>query len=532
MQRINLIYPECRRFTSNMSTHRIPGLAITHAGLPILGEILRLKGYDVKIFDESIAPVSLDTLADADLVGISINALMANQGYRLADEMRERGVPVAIGGVHASLLPEEAVHHADYLIRNEGEKTFPALLEALGENSPLGGIPGLSYHVNGKVKNNRKRPYMANLDANPFPNWDLIEGYYDPLVSPLSSMIYFTQASRGCPAACNFCSITRAFGQKYRHRSAENVVDEILANRRPGQDILFFHDDNFVGDKDYAKELLEEMIRRDAVPAAGWHSQMRADVAEDPELLDLIKRTNCIAATFGFESVNPRTLEYMKKGQTVEDIKKCIEAMHALDVFVIGFFVLGSDEDDTGTIHETLDFAKTSGVDFAGFMPLTPFPGTPLYKELDDQGRIFCKNWDLYDVEHVVFYPERMTPYELYSETLKCYRKFYTPALNTRRIRKLLRRPDRTTAHEFFFMTWPLFKRYYYQKELLANRDYIRAIKRLPKNGDRVPEDDEKLNETLDFPATRKTLALHDHLTQRNIRKFWKLGVDTLRGRG
>lgn len=475
MQKINLIYPDSRRFTSNFSTHKFPALATAHAGLPILGAILKKKGYQVSIYDEKIIPPPPHVLYDCDLLGISIQTITSRQGYRIADEARKRGVPVVIGGVHATLNPDEAIGHADFLVRNEGEETLPELVQQMEGRRNYEQVLGLSFRDGKKKTHNPARPLLKNLDKVPLPDWRLIAGWENPLLTPINYLIYFTQVSRGCPFLCNFCSITKTFGHEYRSRSPEHVVEELKERPMKTQNVLFFLDDSIAADKDYLKTLLELMVRKKCVPEVGWHSQMRADVCGDKELLKLMKKTNCLAATFGFESINPETLRFMQKGQSVETIKRCIKAMHDHDIFVIGFFVFGSDHDTVDTIRQTVQFAKDEGVDFSGFMPLTPFPGTPFYEEMESQGRIFSYDWELYDVEHVVYYPARMTPYELYTETLRGYKDFYTPIFNPRRYMKIIRRAPTLFGFLMGF-AWPYLKRYSYRKEQVANRDYLQAL--------------------------------------------------------
>lgn len=478
VRKIHLIYPDTRRFTSNLSTHRFPGLATAHAGLPLLAEILWRKGYEVRVFDEKICPPRPDLLYDCDLLGISIQTITAFQGQRIAGEAKRRRVPVVFGGVHATLNPDEALEHGDFVVRNEGEETLPELIEALEQGTELAAIQGLSFRLGGQKIHNPPRPLLRNLNGLPWVNMRWIEGFQQPFLTPVNFLMYFTQATRGCPFDCNFCSIVRTFGQGMRMRSPDDVAEEIKAQMLPSQQILFFHDDSLAGDKAYLKELLSTMIRKKAVPPAGWHSQMRADVVRDKELVRLMRDSKCLAATFGFESINPETLKYMRKGQTPDLIRRCIKTMHENDIFVIGFFVFGSDHDRVQTIRQTLRFAVEEGVDFAGFMPLTPFPGTPFHLQMAREGRIFSDDWELYDVEHVVYWPKQMTPLQLYLETLRCYREFYTPILRRQRTLKIARRVP-ILFGALMNLLWPMLKRINYQRELLANRDYIRALQRL-----------------------------------------------------
>lgn len=514
IRKIHLIYPDTRRFTSNLSTHRFPGLATAHAGLPILAEILHRKGYAVRVFDEKICPPPPEMLYDCDLLGVSIQTITAFQGYRIADQARKQGLPVVLGGVHATLNPDEAIRHADFVVRNEGEETLPELITALEQGNGFEKIQGLSFWSKQQVIHNPARPLRQKLDGLPWVDMRWIEGFQHPLITPLNRLIYFTQATRGCPFDCNFCSIVRTFGRGMRVRSPEDVVEEIKTRMLPSQGILFFHDDSLAGDREYLKALLATMLRKKAVPSIGWHSQMRADVIRDRELIRLMRQTKCLAATFGFESINPKTLKYMRKGQTPDLIQKCIKTMHNNNIFVIGFFVFGSDHDDVRTIRRTLLFAIEENVDFAGFMPLTPFPGTPFYQEMEKAGRIFSKDWELYDVEHVVYWPKKMTPLQLYLETLDCYRKFYTPLLRRKRMLKILARIP-TPEGALVGLMWPLLKRINYRRELLANRDYVHSLKLLQKGKIKT------------FPRlSDKNLSQQDFFSGRFLRRPWRTAAE------
>lgn len=520
--KVNLIYPECRRVTSNLSTNTFHFLATAHSGLPILGEILQQHGYEVKIFAENIFSPSEEELFDCDVLGISIQTISAFSGYEISQKAKEKGITTILGGVHATLNPEEAINYADFVIRGEAEESLPQLLKNLNKPQQLKKIKGLSYWHNGKKIHNAPAPLLKNLDLVPNPNWKLIEGWEDIFYTPINNLIYFTQATRGCPFDCNFCSVTKSFGQSLRHRSVETIIEELKYKRKKTQEVIFFVDDSIGANKNFLKELLETMLKKNCVPQVGWHSQMRQDVAKDKELVKLMQKTNCLMATFGFESINPKTLQYMKKSQTVEDIKHCIKTMHSIDVFITGFFVFGSDEDTVSTIQETVDFAMKEEIDFAGFMPMTPYPGTPFFKEMEKEKRIFTKDWELYDVEHVVYFPKKMTPYELYTETLKCYKTFYTPMIKFYRYKKFLKKLEilnPLTPFYFLILTgWPVMKRWHYEKELLANKDYLKALYEISYNKKNFK----------DFPILSKNnLWWHDFLTARNLKKSYHQIVET-----
>lgn len=470
-----LIYPRSSRYSGFLSTHRMPGMATTHAGLPILAAILERHGVRSRIYDEQITPVSDELLDAADLVGISIQTSWAPRGYGLARKAKKLGIPVVLGGVHATLNPDEAIQHADYVVRGEGEKTFPELVQALNAGTDLADIPGLSYWKDGKPVHNAARAQLstAELDQVPWPELDRIEGFMDPLRHPVNEHVYFTMLTRGCDQACTYCSIIRVFGGALRRRSVANVIEELGTRFDPKRQHLFFMDDSLAVDTDYLKEVLESILREGLRPRHGWHSQLRVEVANDPELLRLMKETNCLFVTCGFESINPRSLKALGKGQSPEDVVRAVRRLRDHGIIVNGFFMFGTDHDGPGAMAETVAFARRSGCMLAGFMPLTPFPGTPVFKQLEREGRIFTKDWELYDVQHVVFDPKQMSAMELYWKTLACYPAFYGLDYWTRHLPQIA---GKSPAVVGIGAVWPLVKGVCWSREVLANVDYMRAL--------------------------------------------------------
>ncbi|MBI5547448.1 MAG: B12-binding domain-containing radical SAM protein [Deltaproteobacteria bacterium] len=478
-----LLYPESRRPSGNLSTHRLPGLVMAHSGLTILAQVLRAGGRTVRVIDEKITPFCPEMLEGIDLVGISVQTTWAPRAYQIAQEVRKHGIPVVLGGVHVTLSPDEAVRHADFLVCGEGERTLPELIAALEAGRGFETVLGLSYWSDGAPCHNPPRPLLsdAELDEVPWPRLDLIEGMND-LRRPLNRFIYFTMATRGCDQACSYCSVTRAFGRSLRHRSVRSVIEELGARFDPKRQFLFFMDDSLAVDRDYLKALLEAMLRERLVPRHGWHSQLRADATDDPELLELMRRTNCVFVTCGFESVNDRTLRALAKGQSRKEIERAIVRLRAQGILVNGFFMFGTDHDERESLLQTVRFARDAGCFQAGFMPLTPFPGTPVFRDLEAEGRIFTNDWELYDVQHVVFHPKRMKPWELYLGTLGCYSAFYTPDHLARNALGVLRR--RLPLLDLAIgATWPFLKQYGVARELAANVDYLRMLRRVGAGG-------------------------------------------------
>ena len=388
-------------------------------GLPILGTILKQNGYDVTIFTPRSGPVDPLELAQGDLVGISITTSTAPHGYELADRIRRLSekigtrVPIVFGGVHATFMPEEALRHGDFVLRKEAEESFPKLLAALAGECPLPDVPGLSYREDRSIRHNQEGPPIWDLDGLPIPDLSLIRGY-KPKVSPVLT-------SRGCPHNCTFCCVTRMMGRHYRFAGTEHVLSEL--RQLPTRNV-FFYDDNFAADRRRTKELLHAMIGEKL--GLEWGAQVRPDLADDEELLVLMREAGCNTLYIGFESANQKTLEELNKNLSIEGVKRNIGAMKKHGFHIHGMFIFGADSDRHETIRGTVRFARRTGIDTVQFMLLTPLPGTPLYASLQSAGRLLTDDWSLYDGANVVFKPAGMTAYELQKLTRWALRKFYS----------------------------------------------------------------------------------------------------------
>ncbi len=386
-------------------------------GLPILGTQLRNAGFDVSLYAGSVEKLRWKEILKADLVGLSIISVTSSDSYRVAGYIRSNGIPVVIGGIHASLRYEEALRYADYVVRGEADFTFPALMSCLVNGEEPVDVPGVSYWKNDQMVHNPGLEQWVDVDELPIPDLDLfVQG--SPL-RPLQAIPVAT--SRGCPFNCTFCCVTQMFGRQYRYRSVELVLEEL--SRYRGKPI-FFCDDNFAAKPSHTKEMLQGLLDRN-IKLNGWGAQFRVESARDDELLDLVRRTGGNIAYVGLESINPETLESYQKKQTVEDIKECIRRFHDYRIRVHGMFVLGSDSDTPETIRETAEFALETRIDSVQFMVLTPLPGTVLYQQMEEEGRILTRDWELYDGMHVVFQPARMSPQELQQGMYQAYRHFY-----------------------------------------------------------------------------------------------------------
>ena len=487
--KVVLVYPAMRRYSGYLSAQRVPGQVCTHAGLSILKRVLERDGYEALAYDEQITPFGADLVDGADLVGVSIQTCNAVQGYRIADSVRRLGIPVVLGGAHATLNPDEALEHADYVVRGEGEVTLSELCRALrspNRDAELRQIQGLSFCQHGVATSNPSRPLMttAELDRIPWPEVGSIEGA-SSLRYPLNRSIYFTMATRGCDQACNYCSITKVFGQTLRHRSIGSMIEELGARWDPERQFLFFMDDSLATGRTFLKELLSALLENRLVPKLGWHSQMRIDVADDPELVELMGRTNCTFVSCGFESPRDRALRSLSKGQCVADIERGVARLRERGILVNGFFVTGTDQDRPEDVAETVRFAHRIGCTLAGFMPLTPYPGTPMWKKLEREGRIFTRDWELYDMQHVVIRPANMSPLELYLRTLACYPAFYAGQSPWKQLRRLLPHWPAPVLGALA-LAWPVARQWSWSREVVANLDYIHALRRLDQRPQRA----------------------------------------------
>ncbi len=392
---------------------------IPRLGAVLLATILKERGYEVRVFIEDIAEPDWSYIENSDVVCISTITSTANKAYALGKRLRNIGIPVVMGGAHATFLPDEALDHADFVIRGEGEQSLGELLECLETGtSGLGHISGLSYKDNeGRNIHNPSGEFIQNLDDLPIPDFSLVHGWNTNTPYPVST-------SRGCPFACSFCSVINMFGRKYRFKSVEGSLSELRHASSVSQATKFIVDDNFAAHPERTKAILQGMIAEEI--KTSWSAQVRVDVAKDEELLRLMAESGCYTLFIGFESINPRTLAAYNKKQNKQDIVSCIRSVQSHGIHIHGMFVFGADTDDVGTIRDTAAFATDLGIDTVQFMILTPLPGTTFYADMEKSGRLMHKDWSKYDSHHVVFTPLLLSHSILQTETFRAMGRFYT----------------------------------------------------------------------------------------------------------
>ncbi|HEQ71990.1 MAG TPA: radical SAM protein [Spirochaetia bacterium] len=464
MDKIRIAFIEPRADNLNIfSRYNLPRL-----GSPLLATIMKEKGYQTEVFfihEKELGRVSIE----CDIAAISTITATAPQAYRMADSFRAQGVPVIMGGPHVTFLPEEALAHADYAVLGEGEETLPLLVEAIRTHTPAGDVPNLAYREQGEVRYTAQKPFTAPLDSLPFPDFSLVNyGIRKRLHHLFLKQIIPVQTSRGCPYDCTFCSVTGMFGKRYRFRSTESVIRE-LEQYNPKKQKIFFYDDNFAANRRRTKELLHAMIARDF--QFTWSTQVRTDIAKDPELLDLMYRAGCRVLFIGFESVDPASLAAMKKSQTVEDIQYSIQQIHAYNIHVHGMFVFGFDTDTKSSMRATIRFAIKEGIDTAQFMILTPLPGSDFYKDMETHGRIVSTDWNRFDAHHVAFKPKNVSPFALQLMQIEAHTRFYSPV-------NVLKKLFRNKWGAFLI---GMYAHKLNQKWLKAEKFYLNTLKRFTR---------------------------------------------------
>jgi len=400
--------------------HIFSQFPIPRLGIFILGTLMKELGWEVEIVFEESRAIDYEVLKKADLVGISTITSTAPRAYAIADRVRGLGVPVLMGGPHVTFLADEALEHADFVIRGEGEVPLKAFIEAWERGGGFASVPGLSYREGERAVHNPKAPPVRNMDDIPVPDF---AGLRFRAKSIAGRTIIPVQTSRGCPFDCSFCSVTGMFGKKWRFRSIPHVLEE-LRRYDARRNFIFFYDDNFAADPPRAKALLQGMIAQRF--RFRWSTQVRADAARDSELIRLMKRAGCHTVFVGFESVNPLSLAGMKKSQTVEDVVRAVRVFRRERIHVHGMFMFGFDEDDWTTVKQTVRFAKKARLTSTQFLILTPLPGSEFFEKMTAERRILFRDWSLYDAHHVVFRPARLSLPSLQRAQSFAHRKFYS----------------------------------------------------------------------------------------------------------
>ena len=363
-------------------------------------------GWDVEMIDENFSPF---VFKKADLVGITAFTGSINRAYEIASEYRTAGIPVILGGIHASMVTEEVMIHADAVVAGEGEGAWPRVLEDF-------------------LKGELKKIYIGEkidlADFPPRPRRDLLDKRY---------IWQSVQTSRGCPFDCTFCSVTRYLGKAFRQRTPEDVLDEL--ETLPGK-YLAFVDDNLIGNtfesRERAKAIFRGMIERNIKKR--WWMQTSINAADDPEVLRLAAESGCFIAFVGFETIDQSSLKMMHKGVNmkigVDNYREVVRGFHRYGIGVMGGFIIGNDYESPAYYREFASFLLKSGIDICQISILTPLPGTELFDRTIESGSIiydeFPEDWKKYRLSRVVHRPKGLDPEDVYRGDNYIKKKIYT----------------------------------------------------------------------------------------------------------
>jgi len=354
---------------------------------------------DVELFDERLEPLPFDI--DTDLVAMTVETYTARRAYQVADRFRKRGIRVVMGGYHPTLLPDEALGHADAIVKGDAEGVWGQVV-ADARADRLRRI----YEDDG----------FPPLDG-PLPDRSIFDGKkYAP--------VGLVQFGRGCRFNCTFCSIRAFYGNNLRQRPIDDVVEDI---RCSGKRHIFLVDDNLFVDRDKARALFEALVPL----GISWSCQVSIDIARDEELVRLMRRSGCISALIGFESLNPDSLRQLNKHWNTkwQSYDDAIEVFRDAGIMLYGTFIFGCDTDSPDAFGDTVEFALRNKFVLANFNPLTPTPGAPLYDQLLNEGRLLHDRWWLdpgFGYGDATFEPRGMTAKELTAGCFAARREFNT----------------------------------------------------------------------------------------------------------
>jgi len=400
--KIKLIAPHEHREDSISSPFKLQ-----RVNLPLLAA-LTPPAHTVTIVEEAFAPD--DIHHEVDLVGITVLTELALRAYHIGDTYRRKGVKVVMGGIHPTVLPDEALEHADAVVVGEAEGVWPQLL---------------SDAASGQMQRIYRAGKMTDLKGLPKPRRDIFPDSHQSYI-PIPIGV---ETSRGCPYDCEFCCVGQTLGQQYRVRPVQEVIAEIESIDSPH---LFFVDDALGLNRKAAKKLFTEMIplRRQ------WLAQGTVSLAEDLELLGLMKRAGCLGLLIGFESVQKDTQNEVHKIKHLSiDFYEAMHRFHDEGFGILGCFVFGFDYENKDVFEQTLEFIMKSHMDCAQLRILTPYPGTRLYKRLLSEDRLFVSDWWLrgYPPDTLLFQPTGMTADELISGFARLNRHAYSFSAMTKR---------------------------------------------------------------------------------------------------
>ena len=375
--------------------------------LLVLAGLTPSPEWDIKVIDENLSVPDYTAMPQPDLVGITAFTSQANRAYTVAAGFSSRGVPVGMGGIHATMCLMEALERVDAVVMGEAESIWAQVLE----DAKFGTL---------------KRVYTGTplgMDKVPLARHDLLPSGY---------RVGAIQTTRGCPLNCSFCSVTAFNGRRFRHRPIENVVQEFKVIR---EKYVLIVDDNLIGTRKdhiaHTKKLFLAMIKANL--GKNWFAQVTINMADDEELLRLAANAGCLGVFIGFESPSIEGLKEVHKKFNFHkgrEFKASVTRIQRHGIIVAGSFIMGLDVDDQGIGQQIADTANRYGLDILNVMFLTPLPGTRLWKNMELEGRIvansFPEDWKYYTLVFPVARYRHLSWADMLNELETCDRAFYS----------------------------------------------------------------------------------------------------------
>lgn len=372
------------------------------------------KEHEVTFTDDRFETINYEI--EADLIAMPVETYTAQRSYKIARKFRERNMPVVMGGIHAMLEPQEVAQHCDVVCISGAENVWEGILDHFSNGNNKNGLVAKVFS-----QQSGKRERLSHVE----PRRDLFEGKpYLPLE--------IVETGRGCPFTCDFCAVYGAYNQSYRSKSIEDIVSDVESLNRKN---VYFADDNFVSDFRRTKELCRALEPLNI----HWFSHGSINMANDEDLLKSLERSGCTNILIGFESLNPESLKAMGKSWNIakRSYSDAVKKLRDNGLTIYATFALGYDTDTKDDFQRTVDFAIEQKFALAAFNHLIPYPNTPLYKRLNQEGRLFEDKWWLregYKFGEVVFQPKNMSAEELAEGCFDCRKQFYSYSSIARRM--------------------------------------------------------------------------------------------------
>jgi len=409
---------------SSSGPFRFLRVTLPPLGILYVAAAVRNRGHEVMVVDRAVdtGPINF---ASFDVVGIHSDITVFSRAMALARQAKVAGVKVVMGGPHPCFVAEEILGTGmvDVIVRGEGEKAFPDLLDAWEDGAALASIPGLIFSAPHGITDNGEPDRIHDLDALPFPARDLVDlsGYARARLGHRSLTSMHT--SRGCPHGCSFCSSTLFDGAKWRFRSSESVLDELEhVVRDLGYGAVSFMDDNFTGSPERIHEICDGVLKKGF--DFHWWFFCRVDtIVRHPEMIRHMAEAGATNVFIGVETPSRRLLNHFHKGTDPDQAMEAVRILKQNRIEIYAAYILGAPEEIRSDLRATIRFARKLDTDTAQFTLLTPYPGTVFYENVKDL--ITEKNWSKFDAIHSVYRHPRIPRLEMQWWLIWAYTSFY-----------------------------------------------------------------------------------------------------------